>query len=79
MEWTFQDAQANLETLVDLALKEGPQHVQTDAGEIVILSAATYKLLSKRKPTFIEHLLTGPDLSDLDLSRDQSPEREFEW
>jgi hypothetical protein len=44
-----------------------------------MVSEEWFARLSQRKPTLEELLLNGPDLSDLDLSRNLSPEREFDW
>ena len=44
-----------------------------------MVSEELFERLSQRKPTLKELLLNGPDLSDVDLSRNQSPGREFDW
>ena len=45
---------------------------------MIIITESEYKRLKARKPSFIEFLMNGPDFSDLDLTRDQSPMRDVE-
>jgi hypothetical protein len=77
-DWTFDEAQSKFDRLIDLSLDNGPQQIQVGDDVVVVLPGKAYRLLSHREPTLIEHLLNGPDLSDLDISRDQSPMREFD-
>jgi hypothetical protein len=77
--WTFDEAQEDLDELIDLALAGLPQRVQFGDKAVIVLPEETYELLSRRKPALKELLLNGPDLSDIDLSRNQTAGREFDW
>jgi prevent-host-death family protein len=65
MNWHLQDAKNNFSKLVREAIKNGPQTV-TLRGEraAVVLSAEDYDRLQAKKPTFVEHLLSGPAWDD---------------
>jgi len=79
MTWQLAEAKNKLSEVVTRALAEGPQRIQRRGEVVVVLSEAEYRRLSGDQPTLKEALLAGPDLSDLDLSRDESPMREFSW
>lgn len=70
MAWQVQEAKQKFSQLVRRALDEGPQIV-TRRGEdvVVVLSATEFRRLSESKPDFRDYLLSGPDLSVLDLER----------
>ena len=70
MAWQVQEAKQRFSELVQRALDEGPQ-VVTRRGEdvVVVVSAKEYQSLTGNKPDFKEFLLSGPDLSLLDLER----------
>ena len=80
MKWTVEFAQENLENLVDLAMSAAPQHVSR-RGEpaVVIISEAEYRQLRGQKRSLKDYLLNGPDFSGVDISRDPSPMREFDF
>jgi hypothetical protein len=46
---------------------------------VVVLSVAEYERVTGKKPNFIEYLLNAPDMSDLDLTRDKTPLRDYDW
>lgn len=79
MEWNIESARNNLSALVDSVLTNGPQTVRDGERSVVIIAEQEYALLLKREPSLIEALLDAPDLSDLNIERDQSPMREFDW
>jgi len=70
MAWQLQEAKQRFSQLVRRALDEGPQIV-TRRGEevVVVLSAAEFKRLSNGESDLRDYLLSGPDLSALDLER----------
>lgn len=74
MPWQLQEAKQKFSQLVQRALDEGPQAV-TRHGEtvVVVVSAEEFRQLTGGKPDFTHFLLSGPDLSKLDLSR--APDR----
>lgn len=80
MDWQLAEAKNRLSEVVNRALTEGPQHVSR-RGEpaVVVLSEVEYQALLGPKQTFIEHLLEVPDLTAVDLSRERTPSREYEW
>lgn len=70
MAWQLQEAKQRFSQLVRLALDDGPR-VVTRRGEevVVVLSAAEFKRISNGVPDLRDYLLSGPDLSALDLER----------
>jgi len=79
MLWQLQEAKQKFSQVVQRALTEGPQTV-TRHGErvVVIISADEYRRLTEKKPSFLEFLMSGPDLSALDLTRDDDLAREVD-
>jgi prevent-host-death family protein len=70
MPWQVQEAKQKFSELVQRALDEGPQVVTRRGQEVVIVVAAEeYRRLTASVPDFKEFLLSGPDLSALDLER----------
>ncbi len=65
MNWHLQDAKNQFSKVVKLAQSEGPQTV-TLRGEraAVVISAEEYDKLVGKKPSFVEHLLSGPEWDD---------------
>ena len=65
MNWHLQDAKNNFSKVVQKARTEGPQTV-TLRGEraAVVLSAEEYDRLVRTRPSFIDHLLSGPEWDD---------------
>jgi hypothetical protein len=79
MEWTFQDARERFEELIEHALTDGPQRLIFDGDELEIEIRIVEREKWRSARSLKEMILYGPDLSGLDLSRDQSPMREFDW
>src|SRR5262249_42477444 len=70
MPWQVQEAKQRFSELVRRAIDEGPQAVtRHGATVVVVVSADEYERLAGNKPDFKEYLLSGPDLSALDLER----------
>ena len=65
MNWHLQDAKNNFSKVVQRARDEGPQTV-TLRGQraAVVLSAEEDDRLVSSKPSFVEHLLSGPAWDD---------------
>ncbi len=76
MNWKLAEAKNRFSELVTKAITDGPQRVSRREDVVIVLSEADYLRLHGEQPNFIEYLLNGPDLSDLDLRRDPSPMRE---
>lgn len=78
MIWKLAEAKNKFSEVVRLALEEGPQRIERRGDAVVLMSAQEYERLTGKKPNFIEFLMNGPDLSELDLTRDRSPMREID-
>ena len=79
MPWQVREAQRRFSELVRRALDEGPQVVTRRGEEVVVdLSATEFQRLTGNKPDFKEFLLSGPDLSALELERPRVLPRESE-
>ena len=79
MPWQVQEAKQKFSELVRRAVEEGPQAVTRRGQEVVVVLAATeFRRLIGSKPDFKEFLLSGPDLSVLDLERPKELPRDIE-
>ena len=78
MPWQLQEAKQKFSQVVQRAIDEGPQ-VVTRHGKtaVVIIAVDEYRRLTGKKPGFADFLLSGPDLSLLDLERAQDLPREI--
>lgn len=79
MAWQLQGAKQRFSALIRRAQSEGPQIV-TRHGDVVavVLSAEEYRRLTALAQGFKDFLLSGPDLSLLDLDHPREPAREVE-
>ncbi|MFG1710063.1 type II toxin-antitoxin system Phd/YefM family antitoxin [Nonomuraea sp. M3C6] len=74
-KWQLQEAKQRFSEVVRRAHDEGPQIVTRHGHDVaVILDMEEYRQLKGKQPDFKEFLLSGPDLSELDLTRDKSTE-----
>ncbi|MBI3183066.1 MAG: type II toxin-antitoxin system Phd/YefM family antitoxin [Myxococcales bacterium] len=79
MPWQLQEAKQKFSEVVERALNDGPQIVTRRGEEVaVIMSMREYRRLRKRKRSFKEFLLRGPDLSALELERRKDLPRDVE-
>lgn len=78
MEWKLADAKNRFSELVTKAINDGPQRISRRDDVVIVLSEADYLRLQGKRPSLVEYILSGPDLSELDLSRDKSLMREIE-
>ena len=78
MEWQLAEAKNKFSEVVTRALHEGPQRVRRRDGVVVVLAETEYLKLTGEQMTFKEHLLNIPDLTGVDLERDQSPMRDID-
>lgn len=76
--WTLSDAQRHFDDVLRKALEEEPQRIEHQGETVVVLSDTEYRRLMPKKRTFIEFLLSAPDLSDLDFERDATSRRDIE-
>ena len=78
--WTYDDAQSQLEDLIDQAERDGPQFILDANGTLrsVMLSISEFNLMSERQPTLREHLLGGPKFDDFEVERDEDSGRDID-
>lgn len=77
--WQLAEAKNRFSEVARAALTEGPQKIARRDGNIVVLSEEEYLKLKGEPEDFKDFLFsTTPDLSELDLRRDQSTMREIE-
>lgn len=79
MIWQVAEAKNKLSEVITRALTDGPQRIRRRGQVVVVLSEDDYQRLTGERETLTAYLLRGPDLSDLDLTRDPSPMREVVW
>ena len=80
MNWQVQEAKQRFSELVRRTLEEGPQVVTRHGEEVVVVvSAEEYRKSRPPARDFKEFLLTGPDLSQLDLTRETDYPREIDF
>ena len=73
------EARERFDEFIDRAISVGPQRVVRDDDTLVIEVKVIEREPWHGARSLKEMLLNGPDLSDVDLSRDQSLGREFDW
>lgn len=82
MNWTLAKAKNALSEVVRSAVEKGPQSITVRGRRTaVVLSQADYEQLTRPERTrdFKAFLLSIPSLEGVDLERDQSPPRAFEF
>jgi prevent-host-death family protein len=78
--WSVADAKAQLSTVIDQALREGPQKITRYGKEtVVVVAAKEWARRSRRKGTLAE-FLAGSPLRDsgIDLERLRDPPRKLD-
>ncbi|MDP9454662.1 MAG: prevent-host-death protein [Actinobacteria bacterium] len=83
MSWQLQEAKQRFSELVRRAEREGPQVVTRHGEEVVVVvPAEEYRRMKEREEgkemDFKEFLMSGPDLSVLDLERPRELPRDVE-
>ncbi len=74
------DQQEWLRSMAARVEADGPVTLSVDGhAALTILTEAQFRLMSERKPTFREWLLTGPKLDDVEIERDPRPSRDFSF
>jgi prevent-host-death family protein len=79
MEWRVAEAKNKFSEVMTKALTCGPQRIRRRDQVVVVISESDYQRLTGKRKTLVDHLLSGPGLEGVDLTRDQSPIREVEW
>jgi prevent-host-death family protein len=79
VSWQVQEAKQKFSELVRRTLEEGPQ-VVTKHGEevVVVVPVEEFRRMNGEKQDFKEFLLSGSDLSVLDLERPKEVPRDVE-
>lgn len=77
-EWKLADAKNRFSDLVTQALTVGPQRVRRRQQSVVVMSEHDYERLTGAHTDLVSFLLDGPDLSDLDISRDKQVFRDVD-
>ncbi len=83
MSWQLQEAKQRFSELVRRTEREGPQVVTRHGEEVVVVvPAEEYRRMKEREEgkemDFKEFLMSGPDLSVLDLERPRELPRDVE-
>jgi antitoxin Phd len=76
MEWKLADAKNRLSEVVNLTLTEGPQTITRRGEAVVLISREEYRRLRGETPDFLEFLVSGASLEDVDLERQNDQPRE---
>lgn len=79
MEWKLAEAKNRLSEVVTQALTVEPQRITRRGEVVVVLAEAEHLRLKSEKPSLVDYIINGPDISELDLMRDRSPSRDFDW
>lgn len=79
MDWQLADAKNKLSEVVTKALSNGPQWIHRRGQTVVVIAETEYRRLTGARPTLKDHLFAVPDLSDLNLTRDDAPMRDVTW
>ena len=79
MVWQLAEAKNKLSEVFTKSIEVGPQFITRRNQEAVLISKAEYLKLIGEKPNFIQHLLSIPKVEDIDLRRDKTPLRDYEW
>jgi antitoxin Phd len=70
--WQVAEAKNKLSDVITRALTDGPQRIRRRGQVVVVLSEADYQRLTGERETLTSYLLRAPDLSELDLTRDDT-------
>ncbi|MGE3623560.1 MAG: type II toxin-antitoxin system Phd/YefM family antitoxin [Bdellovibrionales bacterium] len=76
MDWQLAEAKNRFSELFSLVIGRQPQRVRRRNDAVIILDEKEYERLKGKRRTFKEFLLDGPDLGDINISRDKSPVRD---
>ena len=68
--WTITEARANISTVFDEAIKDGPQRIERrDSEPVVMVAESDWKRLTAAYPTMVDLILNSP------IDEDDLPER----
>lgn len=78
MDWTITKDDQKLSKIVDKALHEQRQRIQTDEGAVVVISQEELERIEGKKKSFGEHLLSIPK-ADVEFPRDRGLPRDISF
>lgn len=77
--WLLAEAKNRLSELARSAISDGPQQIVRRDGNVIVMSEAYYLQLKGEKKDFKYFLLhETPNLSELKITRDNSPMRDID-
>jgi prevent-host-death family protein len=82
MPWKLADAKNKFTEVFNKALAGEPQFISRRGEEVVVMSKRDYDKATKKSPkkkNFIEHLLSMPQIEELDLTREPWRERDIDF
>ena len=77
-EWKLAEAKNQLSEVVNRALSKSPQRITRRKDAVVVVRESDYRRLTGERCGFIEYLMNGPSLEDVDIRRDRTPMREVD-
>lgn len=76
MDWKLAEAKNRLSHVMDLALTKGPQRITRRGVSVIVVAETEYEPSnSQPKKNFLQHLMSGPSLEGVDLTRNKSVTR----
>lgn len=78
MDWTITKDDRKLSEIVEKALHEKRQRIQTDEGAVVVISQEELERIEGKKKSFGEYLLDIPK-GDVEFPRDRDLPRDLDW
>jgi prevent-host-death family protein len=78
MTWQVADAKNKLSEVITKALNDGPQRIRRRGETVVVISESEYERLTGKRKSFKEFLLSAPDFTGVDLTRDRTPMRDID-
>lgn len=81
MTWKLADAKNKFSEVFNKALAGEPQTISRRGEEVVVIAKRDYEKSSKKKPkkNFIEHLLSMPQVEELNLTREPWRDRDIDF
>ena len=83
MTWKLAEAKNKFSEVFDKALAGAPQTIARRGERVIVVSEETFaKLIKKKqkpKKNFIEHLLSMPQVPELEIKREKWRARDIKW